>query len=747
MKKILISIAAMVMIASGCNRTPENRAGKTRLIAYVNPFIGTANDGNQIPGPLVPFGMVHPNPVNNGENVPLPANYIFGNKEIFGVAVTNMAGVGCPNYGSIIVAPTMNRVDFKDYGSTYSAEKAEVGYYSVMLDRDGIGTEMTATTRVASLRFHYPAGRANLLIDLSRRSDQDTSFMIRKVSSKEIEGYKKDGQFCSAGKDVHHTVYFVAQADIQSETSGLRMDDTTIDNTAGEATGEDIGAFLSWNFSEPSTVVLNVGISYVSIENAWLNLETETREKDFPAMVSDAKDAWEDLLSRIQVEGGSRDHREMFYTALYHAMSHPNILNDVNGEYPAMGNHSTMKVKEGHTRYTIYSLWDTYRTLHPLFTLVYPEIQEEMCRSIMDMYNENGWLPQWELISRETHVMVGDPACIVLSDTWLKGIHFDNPDTILAAMVHDAENYYLAPQWDNPAVHHIRRGGETYNHHEGWIPYNYKAEHKGIWATVATTEEYNLADWNISQMALSTGNRDIATRFAKRSQGFRQLFDPDTKFLRQRWEDGRWTEPFDPLAVSGEMPWELSGGPGYCEGMAWNYNFFVPHDIPGLIDLMGGKKAFTGRLQMLFDSGYYQPTNEPDIAFPFLFNYVQGEEWRTQKTVQQLIDANFGTNAAGIPGNDDTGTMSSWLMFAMMGIYPDCPGNPQYQVTVPAFDKVSIKLDPHYYKGSEFVIQRLGKGGPSAFIKGMTLNGKTYDRYTITHADVVNGGELDITLK
>ncbi|HYW96627.1 MAG TPA: glycoside hydrolase family 92 protein, partial [Bacteroidales bacterium] len=425
----------------------------------------------------------------------------------------------------------------------------------------------------------------------------------------------------------------------------------------------------------------------------------------------------------------------------------PNILNDVNGEYPAMGSHKTMMIKDENARFTVFSLWDTYRTLHPFFTLVYPEIQDQMCRSIMDMYKENGWLPQWELISRETHVMVGDPASIVLTDSYLKGIHYDNPDTILRAMVHNAENFYIMKQWGYPDVHHIRRGMVPYLDHDGWIPYDYKEKHPWLWASVATTQEYNLADWNISRMAKLTGHPNVEQRFKKRSLGYKHLYDPNSMFFRQRYADGSWVEPFDPMSRYYEMPWKFSGGPGYCEGMAWQYNFFIPHDIPGVIDLMGGSKAFINRLQMVFDSGYYDPSNEPDIAFPFLFNYVKGEEWRTQETVRNIIDTTFTTEPGGIPGNDDTGTMSSWLMFAMMGIYPDCPGNPQYQVSTPVFEKITIRLNPAYYKGKEFVIRCDGNPETQKYIDSITENGHPHNDFTLEHSDIVNGGELMVHLK
>ncbi len=704
------------------------------LIDYVDPFIGTQRAGHQIPGPLAPFGMIHPNLINVGPKVPSSTNYVYGKEMMVGIALTNLKGVGCPNFGSIVLMPSMEKADIHHYQSAYSSEVAKPGYNSFQMEN--IKVEMTASQRASILKFHYPRGKANLLVDLSRRMENDTAFAITKISDNEITGYKKDGAFCAANEDIHHTVYFVIKTDKPAQKARLKVDEFTLENVE-YTKGEDIGALLTYEFDAPTTLEVRSAISYVSIDNARENLEQEIGGKRFSDVKVETEQAWEEFLSRVAVKGGTVKDKRKFYTALYHLMSHPNVLNDANGEYPVMGGYETAKVEPGKNRYTVFSLWDTYRTYHPFMTLVYPEIQAEMCQSMMGMYKENGWLPQWELISRETHVMLGDPAAIVLTDTYLKGLEYDDPEDIFQAMVHNAEEYYIQDQWD-VGTKHIRRGIIPYNKHNGWIPYDYRHDNYRIWATVATTQEYNLADWNIAQFAKMLGKDTDYDKYLDRSKGYKNLYDPETMFFRQRWLNGEWVEPFDPFEQYNEMPWKYSGGPGYCEGMAWHYNFFVPHDIPGIIDLMGGEENYINRLQTLFDKNYYEPTNEPDIAFPFLFNYVKGEEWRTQKIVRHLIDKEFGTGPDGIPGNDDTGTMSAWLLFAMMGFYPDCPGNPEYQLCTPVFDEVTINLP----EDKEFVITTKRENSKSNQIKKIMLNGQRYDRFQLNHKDIIEGGEM-----
>ena len=459
----------------------------------------------------------------------------------------------------------------------------------------------------------------------------------------------------------------------------------------------------------------------MSIENARENLEKETSNKSFQDIYKESYNEWNELLSRIKVEGGTKDENTIFYTALYHTLIHPNTLNDVNGEFPEI---KTGKIgKTDGTRFTVFSLWDTYRNLHQLMSLVYPQQQSDMIKSMLDMYDENGWLPKWELNSTETFTMVGDPASIVITDTYLKGIKDFDIEKAYKAMLKSADQIE-----NNP----LRPGLKDYIE-KGYIT----TDNSG---SVSTTEEYNASDFSIALLAKELGKEEDYKRFKKRSISYRKLFDKNLDLLRPRNADGKWYEPFDPEAGA-----NFTKNIGFIEGNAWQYVFMVPHDIKGLMKLMGGKKAFTNQLQKVFDTNKFDMANEPDIAYPYLFNYVKGEEWRSQKTVKKLVKKYFQNRPKGLPGNDDTGTMSAWLVYSMMGIYPLSPGEPKYAITSPMFDKITIQLDSKYYENKEIVIERVGS--KNGVIKQIKVAGKNHKSYFISHDKLVNGQNLKIIQK
>ncbi len=720
-----------------CNQQTDKQMNSNELVNYVDPFIGTTRGGNQQPGARLPFGMTHFSPVNHKEHAPKSSNYINGNTDMFGFSLINISGVGCPNYGGILIMPTMGNIDLSNKKSEYTNEKAEPGYYSVNLSKHSIKVELTSTMRSGYARFTYPEGKAGILLDLSRRHSEDYDFYLKKISDTEFAGYKNDGTFC--GIKGTHRVYFYFQIKQQPIASGLLEYNQPVKQGVKEITGEDLALFAQFNSNEGQQIEIISGISYVSIANAKENLMTEIGEASFDEIRQTAKKEWEEKLSRIVVEGGTDEDKIKFYTAIYHTMSHPNIINDVNGEYPAMTTFETMKKESGKNRYSLYSLWDTYRTLHPFLSLAYPEIQSEMVQSMIDMYNEGGWLPHWELISNEKGVMNGDPAPIVIADSYLRGIRDFNIETAYEAMVNNAENSWFAPNRDNSKAETVRNRIKEYLEYDGYIPHDYN---KGIWGSVATTMEYNLSDWNVAMMAKDLGKNEDYKKFKKRSEGYRYFWDEETQFFRPRFVDGSFLTPFDETEISGQASWAGSGGPGYCEGSAWHYLYFAPHDMQYLRDKTMGENLFIDKLQVLFDSSHYEPTNEPDIAFPFLFNYVKGEEWQTQKTVRELVENEFGIETDGIPGNDDAGTMSAWLIFAMMGIYPDCPGDMDYQICSPVFDKITINLNQDYYKGKQLIIKSINNSKENLFIKDIKWNGKSYNKNSINHNNIVNGGEL-----
>ena len=569
--------------------------------------------------------------------------------------------------------------------------------------------------------------------------------MLRVVSGQEVEGFKMIGDFCYNPEDVR-PVYFVARLSQPAgeygawkkmpKYQGAEADWTTYDDAykpypafLQEIAGDNVGAYFSYNLQEGGAIEVKVGISYTSIENARLNLEAEQPGFDFEGTRRNAGQAWNEMLSRIELKGGTKEDKTIFYTALYHLLLHPNIFQDANGEYRAMES-GEIKNTGGKNRYTVFSLWDTYRNVHPLLSLVYPELQLDMVRSMVDMYRESGWLPKWELLSMETGVMVGDPATPVIADTWLRGLTDFDVQTAYEAALKAATRLQ-----DNKL-----RPGLLYYDSLGFIPEN-NAEK--VWGTVSTTLEYNIADWNLAQLAQSLGKEEDHQRFLRRSISYRNYLDPKTGMLRPRLADGSWLYPFDPEAGKNFEPVV-----GYVEGNAWQYRFYVPHDIRGLIDLLGGDEFFFEQLKACFDTDNYDMANEPDITYPFLFNYIKGKEQFTSETVRRLIRQYYFNAPEGLPGNDDTGTLSAWLLFSMMGIYPTCPGDMYFAISSPVFDEVKIHLDSNYYPGKELIIEAVNaKGDEHLLIDKMEWNGKRHKPYFISHQELVNGGRLSVILK
>ena len=436
-----------------------------------------------------------------------------------------------------------------------------------------------------------------------------------------------------------------------------------------------------------------------------------------------AKAKWNEALGRIRVEGGTEEERTIFYTALYHSLLHPNIVSDVNGEYPAMESGAT-GVAAGYDRYTVFSLWDTYRNVHQLLTLVYPEAQTDMIRSMIGMSQEWGWLPRWELYGRETFTMEGDPAIPVIVDSYLKGLRDFDINAAYEAMKRSAttegKHNAIRPDIDP----YIERG---------YIPVGIFAQDMSGDNSVSHALEYYVADNALAAFAREMGDEEFAREMERRAAGWRNYYSKADGAMRPIGMDGNYVGEFDPAAGA-----NFSNTIGFHEGSSWNYTFFVPHDIEGLIRAMGGTKRFVEKLQWVFDNGHYDPTNEPDIAYPYLFSRVRGEEWRTQRLVKELLNANYTITPDGLPGNDDTGTMSTWAVFSMLGIYPDCPGEPYYTITTPRFERAEIDT-----QHGTIVIATEGKGD---YIKDIRLGGKC-SGYRISHADLVKAKELKLKLK
>ena len=747
MNRKLTTCFVATLMFFGVSMKAENK--KLRPVDYVNPFIGTTNFGTTNPGAVMPNGLMSVVPFNvmgsNDNKYDKDARwwstpYEYHNVFFTGFSHVNLSGVGCPDVGSLLLMPTTGElnVDYKQYGSTYKNEVAHPGYYSNTLTKYGIKTEVTADKRSSIARFTFPQGESHILLNLGEGLTNESGAFIRRISDNEFEGMKVLGTFCYNPQAVF-PIYFYMKVNKQPKRSGYWKKQRMMSGVEAEwdkdngkyklyteykceIAGDDIGVFVDFDTKQNEEVEVLMGVSFVSMENARLNAEKELAQTTFESLRLRAEEAWNNDLSKILVEGGSEDQKTVFYTALYHTLIHPNILQDVNGQYPTLERGNIASVSTG-DRYTVFSLWDTYRNVHQLLTLVYPVRQQHMLQSMLAMYDEHGWLPKWELYGRETYTMEGDPSIPVIVDSWLKGLRGFDINKAYEAMRKGATT--------QGAQNKLRPDNDDYMK-LGYVPLREQYDN-----SVSHALEYYIADNALSRLAKALGKDSDAKLFYNRSLGYKHYYSKEYGTFRPILTSGKFYSPFNPLQGENFEP-----NPGFHEGNAWNYSFYVPHDIKGLTQLMGGSKAFVNKLQMVFDKGYYDPANEPDIAYPHLFSYFKGEEWRTQKEIKRLLNTYFKNAPDGIPGNDDTGTMSAWAVFNMIGFYPDCPGEPAYTLTTPVFDKVTIKLSKEQWGTDELVITSKRSNKEAYRINNITVGGKPFKSYRISHKDLIKARNI-----
>ena len=704
-------------------------------VDYVNPFIGTSNYGTTNPGAVCPQGMMSVVPFNvmgseknrfDKDSQWWSTPYSADNKFFTGFAHGSLSGVGCPELGGLLLMPTTGElnVDYKAYGSEYKDEVAHPGYYSNTLTKYNIKAEATASMRTGLSRFTFPKGESHILLNLGEGLTNETGATVRIVNDTEIEGSKLLGTFCYNPQAVF-PVYFVMKVNKAPKKMGywkkqreMKGVEAEWDIYSGkyklytsytrEMSGDDVGVWFDYDTDEGEAIEVKMGISYVD------------------KVRTAASTMWNKDLSKVQVEGGTKDEKTIFYTGMYHLLIHPNILQDVNGEYPMMES-----LKVGHTtgnRYTVFSLWDTYRNVSTLMTLLYPERQLDIIRTMLDMYRENGWLPKWELYGRETFTMEGDPSIPYIVDAWMRGLRDFDEQTAYEAMRKGATT---------PGEFNLLRPDANDYFSKGYVPLREQYDN-----SVSHALEYYIADWNLANFAQALGKKEDAKLFRDRSLGYKHYYSKEFGTLRPILPDGTFYSPFDPKQGENFEP-----SPGFHEGNAWNYTFYVPHDIKGLAKLMGGDKKFVDHLQKVFDDGNYDPANEPDIAYPYLFSYFKGEAWRTQKLVRQLLKDCYHNAPNGVPGNEDTGTMSTWAIFSMMGFYPACPGDVNYVLTSPTFDKVTIQLDKKFYPKGELVIESKHSNPEAIYNKDVFAGDKKLKGYTISQEELVNAGTLRYILE
>ena len=746
-----LAIAALLVLSAGSVTAKDN-------VDYVDPFIGTTNFSICNPGAIRPHGLMSVVPFNvmgsdlNQEDKDSrwwSAVYEYNNKYFTGFAHVTLSGVGCPEMGTLLTMPTTGElnVDYHSYGSEYKNETARPGYYSNVLTKYGIKCEVAATMRSSIERYTFPGGKSNLLFNLGNGLTNEIGASLRRVSDTEFEGTRLLGTFCYNPQAVF-PMYFVVRVNKKPAAFGmwkkqpdLRNAQAQWDTSQGkyklypgygrDMAGNDIGYYMTYDLAKGEQVEVQVGVSFVSIEGARANLNAEQQGFNFDKTVADTRAEWANTLNRISVEGGTDEQRRVLYTALYHSQIHPTVLQDVDGKYPKMESN-----ENGHTnsnRYTIYSLWDTYRNLSQLETLLYPDKQVDMINSMIDMYREWGWMPKWELFGRETWTMEGDPSIPYITDAYMRGLRGFDIETAYKAFRASA----TLPGKDNK----MRPDIDPYIE-KGYVPLGFYAADMSGDNSVSHALEYYLADNALSILAKELGHNNDAKLFRQRSLGYKHYYSKESGTLRPIQKDGSFLTPFNPEAGA-----NFENCPGFHEGSAWNYTFYAPHDVMGMAKMMGGQRKFVDKLQMVFDKGLYDPANEPDIAYPYLFSYFKGDEWRTQKTVSELLKKYYTARPDGIPGNEDTGTMSAWAIFSMIGIYPDNPGDPSYTLTTPVFDKVTLHLDPKFYPNGDITIETDRTSPSQQYIKSVTIGGKKLNGFRLTHRQLMEGKTLKMQLK
>ena len=707
---------------------------KEDLTKYVNPFIGTdiysklgaMGRANCYPGAVVPFGMVQLSPDTDMDNF---AGYGYEDRYVLGFSHTHLSGCGCPGMGNILVMPIIGEIKIKeeDYKSVFSHDEEEAmpGYYMVMLKSYGIKAELTTSTRVGFHKYTFPASsNAHVIVDVTHtlEDDEPIDAFVKIIDNETIVGYVTiPNPFC--GGKTPYTTYFAMKFSKPFDAFGTWNGNTIYYENSSQK-GVDIGAFVNYTTYEGEIIKIKEAISYVGIEQALLNLK-EIPHWDFEKVKEEAKEAWNKLLHLIEVEGGTERQKTIFYTALYHCFLMPHIFNDINGLY--IGMDDKIYNASDHIQYATFSLWDTFRSEHPLLTLLLPSVQRDMVISLIEYYKQGGWFPKWPFLNRYTNCMIGDHAVAVIADTYLKGIRdFD----IITAYEGLRKSALTTP----PSTHDYEgRVALPYYLKYGYVPYD------KISQSVSRPLEYAYDDWCLAQLAKELGKEDDYEMFMKRAMYYRNVFDNFTKFMRPRYSSGSWKLLFLPSS------WK-----GFTEGNAWTYTWFVPHDIDGLIKLMG-KEIFIKRLDHFFKRfsypAWYMPFshywhgNEPDQHVPYLYNYA-GEPWKTQYIVRKIMAELYDDAPSGILGNDDCGQLSSWYVFSAMGFYPVCPGNTSYQIGSPIFSKITIHLDEKYYGGKEFVIIAKNVSEENIYVRSITLNGEELNRTWIKHLEIVNGGTL-----
>lgn len=722
----------IVLVAASCSKPAEQTTAETevRYTEYVDPFIGTAAHGHTYPGATVPFGMVQLSPDNGTHGWDWVSGYHYTDSVIVGFSHTHLSGTGIGDLADILFMPVQREVEVNkivasredyDYKSSFSHDKesAAPGFYSVYLNDNHVKVELTASERAGFHQYTFDGtGKPQIVIDLgfAINWDKPVDTYLKIENDTTLVGYRK-----SKGWADQQQLYFSARFSEPIISYTIYEDGSAIEGA--EVTSPRSLVIL--NFKESKKVIrAKVGLSSADINGATKSL-SEIDHWDFQRSKQEASDKWEAELSKIQVQVQNEEQLKTFYTALYHTSLAPVIYSDLKGKYK--GADGEVHQVEDYKKYSIFSLWDTFRAANPLFTITQPERVNDFINSMLSHYDEYGLLPVWELTGNETNTMTGYHAIPVITDAWLKGFEgFDKPKAYEAMK--------------KSAMQDIR--GVNFYKKFGYIPADLENE------SVTKNLEYAYDDWCIAQIAKELGKKEDYDYFMERSRSYKHLYDSTTRFMRGKLADGTWTEPFDPKYSSHRVDAE------YTEGNAWQHSWFVPHDVEGLIDLMGGEDVFVKMLDSLFSEsseihgdnvsadisgliGQYAHGNEPSHHIAYLYNFA-GQPWKTQKIVRQITDELYNSEPDGLSGNEDCGQMSAWYVFSALGFYPVNPANGMYVIGAPMFEKAVINLP----EGKQFEIMATGLSERNTYIQAVELNGKPLERSFIKHQEIMAGGTL-----
>jgi len=729
-----IFLAGMLAIFSLSTFGQARKQAVVNLTKYVDPYIGTGFHGHVFVGASVPFGAVQLGPTNMSEGWDWCSGYHISDSTIIGFQHTHLSGTGIGDLGDISFMPTTGPVkvvkgSLKDPQSGYFSlfshkdEVVKPSYYKVKLKRYDIGVELTASTRVGMHKYTFPASNnAHIVIDLKEGIGWDESMetYIKQVDKNTIEGYR-----FSKGWANDQRIYFTAV--FSKPIKSFNVYNDTESKPGTQLKGKRVKGIVNFTTTKGEVVYAKVGISPVSSANALLNIKAEIPGWDFNKVVAAADMAWNKQFAKIIIKTDSISQLKKFYTAFYHTMIAPSIFNDVNGDY--WGTDKKVHKNVGFNNVTTFSLWDTYRSNNPLSTIIHPEHTNDMINSMLTIYQQQGSLPVWHLMANETNCMVGYSAVPVVADALLKGYKGFDANLAYEAMKTTAMK-------DDRGVKYVKR--------LGYIPADSTAE------SVSMGLEYAIDDWCIAQVAKKMGKTDDYVYFSKRGENYKNYYDPKAGFMRGRLSENQWRTPYSPFISIHEHG-------DFTEGNGWEYTFLVPQDVEGLIGLLGGPDKFNIKLDSLFIAqgdmgkfkspdvsgliGQYAHGNEPGHPMTYLYDY-SGKPWKTAEKVRFILDNFYTDKTDGIIGNEDVGQMSAWYVLSALGFYPVNPANGLYVFGSPVINEATLKL-----KGNKtFHVVVKNNGPKNKYINAMKLNGINYTKTYFKHTDVMNGGELEITM-